>query len=121
MGDRPRSHLKIQITFELTENGTLDLLVYEKRSGLKQKFRVQNGKDDYNNLEFDYEKDILKAPYHRFRDLTEQEFYLRKRKRMLLENVLHQAKNELGIYVPEILIKIKDTFVWLKNNEELNS
>jgi len=119
--DRPRSYLKIQITFQLTENGTLYLLVYEKISGLKQKFRVDSGKDDYIDLKFNYEKDIMKTQYQRFRDLTEQEFYLRKRKRMLLENVLHQAKNELGIYVPEVLIKIKDVFVWLKSDEDLNS
>merc|ERR1712070_441449 len=105
----------------LTEGGNLDLLVCEKISGLKQKFRIENGKDICNVSEFNYELEMMKTEYRRFRNYSEQEFYLQKRKRMLLENVLQQAKNELGIYVPEVLIKIKDFFDWLSSDVELNS
>lgn len=117
---RPRSYLKIQMTFQLTENGILDLVICEKTSGLKQKFKIENLKERFKYSKISFEKDLLIKKKQK-NNLIEQEFYLRKRKRMLLENILYQTKNELGIFIPEVLKKIKDIFVWMHENEELKS
>merc|ERR1712216_490337 len=43
----PRAYLKIQLTFQLKEDGILDLTVREKISGLKQRFKVDNSKTKF--------------------------------------------------------------------------